>query len=147
MSKLRIVPMTESQYIEAAKHSPPWADVRTNAKAHMHGDCLAGLIDDRLAWVAGVMPFWSFSMPNRVGEAWAILTPLGRQHALSVHRAVIHGLRAIIAERGYHRVEAQVYRDFMAGRIWASRLGFRKRCVLKRRSPDGKDMVLYEWLR
>ena len=146
MGSLRIVPMTEQHYIEASAYAPAWVNVRSAARAHMRGDAFSGFIDDELAAVAGVMKYWDNSMPNQVGEAWAMWTKVGRAHPMMIHRAVVHGLRAILHERRYQRVQALIYKDFHAGRIWASRLGLTKESTLPRYSPDGQDMVMYRWL-
>lgn len=134
--------MTEDDFAEAAKYSPVWFDARATARSHLTGDALSGFIDERLAACAGIMGFW----PG-VGEAWAILTDVGRAHPMLVHRAIRDGLRAIMRERQYRRIQADVYRDFEVGRIWAVRLGFRKESVMRAYAPDGKDMVRYVWLR
>lgn len=137
--KVRILPMMVEHYLEATAGVPAWGDLATFARSQIdNGPAGAALIDDQLAAVAGVVIAW----PG-MGEAWAVLTDLGRRHPMVCHRLVARELRAIIRDYRLHRVQADILRSFQAGRIWASRLGFRKEGMMRRYGPDRADFVRY----
>jgi len=143
--KLRIVPLEVEHYRQAMGDSCPWLDVDQAAREHLsHGPAFSGLIGDDLAACAGVMIPWV-----GLGEAWAVLTPLGRQHPMMVHRAILRFLRSIIEHEQLVRVHADAVREFHVARRWLLRLGFRKESVMRRYGPGPghPDFVRYVWLR
>ena len=141
--KLRIVPLEVEHYREALGDTCPWLDVAQAAREHMtRGPAFSGFLGDDLAACAGVMIPWA-----GMGEAWAILTPLGRQHPMAVHRAIIRFLRSIIEHESLTRVQADAVAEFHVARRWLLRLGFRKESFMRRYGPDGRDFVRYVWLR
>jgi hypothetical protein len=87
---------------------------------------------------AGITVQW-----EGLGVAWAILSPLGRQHPLLVHRAVMRGLEEIIGTHKLRRVECAVARDFLAGRRWVEVLGFEPECECPAYLPDGSTAIRY----
>ncbi len=144
MTKLRIVPFEPVHYLEATKGwpvlvMPPEESAVIYAKA---GPAWTGLVDNAVAACAGVAIQYA-----GVGEAWAVWTPLGRQHLRDVHRAVRKGLVEIIASHGLRRIEARILVDFWAGRLWAQHLGFEFESTMAKAAPGGADFVMYVLLR
>lgn len=140
--RFRVVPMEPAHYAEAAGDLFPWQDATKAAETLMQfGPAFAGFVDDHLAAVAGVTCAW----PGR-GDAWAVLTAVGRQHPGFVHRHVVRGLRRICEEYRLERVTADVIGDFYVARGWVLRMGFRKESTMRRYGPQGVDMVRYRLL-
>jgi hypothetical protein len=100
-----------------------------------------GFVGDAIAGCAGVVTYW----PG-VGEAWAVLTDVGRAHPLFVHRSVSRGLREIVASSRLRRVQADVVADFAIGRRWVECLGFEFESLMRRYGPNGEDFARYRVL-
>jgi hypothetical protein len=104
----------------------------------VRGPAYTGRIDDEIAICAGVLIPW----PG-LGEAWAVLSDLGRQHPLFVHRRVARVLRSIIRECHLNRIQCGVDISFSVGREWVERLGFRPESVMPQYGPKGETFVRY----
>jgi hypothetical protein len=140
--RFRIVPMEPAHYAEAAGSSFPWQDnLRSGARLIEAGPAFTGFVDGQLAAVAGVVCKW----PGQ-GDAWAIVTTVGRQHPVFVHRAVVRALRAIVQDKGLRRVTATVVRDWAIARGWVHALGFEKEATMRAYGPQGEDFVQYRLL-
>ena len=77
---------------------------------------------------------------RRVGRAWAILGAELRGRPLVLHRRARRLLPRIAAELGLDRIEAATRADFLAGRVWLRRLGFRR--VEPAPAPPGETRLL-----
>ena len=94
--------------------------------------------DGELVGAGGVI------IPYRgVGEAWAMVLPGARACARDFHKAVKRGLRSIISEHGLHRVEAGVLADFVAGKQWAIRLGFKPEALRRMAGPNKENIITF----
>lgn len=100
------------------------------------------LVGGEIAASAGIERFpWS-----RVGEAWAVVGPLGREHRVFITRAVLRHLRGLIIEMDLDRVEAWVFADHAVGRRWVSWMQFQQEGIARKRGPNGEDMICYALL-
>jgi len=79
-----------------------------------------------------------------LGEAWAVITPLGHQHALWLHRHVKSGILSLSEALKLRRLQATVKANFPEGRRWAESLGFVAEAILEGWGPDGSDYVMYK---
>ncbi len=85
MTKLRVVPFEPAHYLEATKGWPVLlASHEQSAEfyAKANNPAWTALLNNAVAACAGVVIHYA-----GVGEAWAVWTPLGRQHVRQVHRA------------------------------------------------------------
>lgn len=131
--------MEPEHYVEAVGTGFPWMDAESVAWTFMQsGPSYAGFVAGRLAVVAGV----AMESPG-VGLAWAVLTDVGRQHPIFVHRTVVRHLRAIVDEYRLRRVTARCVRDFYLARRWVHTLGFTKEGTMRRAAPGGGDFTVY----
>lgn len=74
------------------------------------------------------------------GLAWAWLSRSWRKHA----REMTSGIKALLAESDYPRIEVGVLADFKLGHSWAERLGFYLETPLARKwGPDCLDYSIY----
>lgn len=139
LPRFTVLPMQPEHYVEAVGTGYPWLDAEQAAWTFTQsGPAFSGHVDGRLAVVAGV----AMESPG-VGNAWAILTDTGRRHPMFVHRAVVRGIRAIIADYRMTRVTARCVREFYAARRWVHVLGFTKEGTQRRAAPGGGDFTIY----
>ena len=102
----------------------------------------AGLIDDRVVVIGGIIPVW----PGR-GQVWMIAddVPLRAWPALARHckTRLDHAL-----QNDFKRIEAQVRVDFRAGQTWVKRLGFEPESVMRcwGPAPEHADFLGYRRL-
>jgi hypothetical protein len=137
----RVEPFVASHYVKAVSNLPPlpeFAPWSIGIKAEAGGPAWTGLVNDEVACCAGVMLLYS-----GVGEAWAVMTNVGRQHSLFVHRQVSRILRDIIRHQRLRRVQADVIESFVAGRRWAESLGFTQESEMRLAGPRGETLVRY----
>lgn len=133
-----VVPFEPWHYLEAVQGLYPWLDHAKAADAYRQaGPAFTLFIEEAIAACAGVCTVW------RRGDAWAIVTDVGRAHPMIVHRTVKRRLAQIIDEYRLIRVQADVVRTFYAGRAWAHRLGFDKESTLRKFGPQGEDFIRY----
>ena len=138
MADRRVIPFHVEHYLEATQGMPVFGDPREHGRVfEQAGPAWTGLVNDHVAAVAGII-----ILHPGLGEAWAVVTPLGRQHIRFVHRAVREGLRAIIQEHQLIRVQAKVIPDFFPGRLWAAHLGFREESRMPLAAPGGRDFLM-----
>jgi hypothetical protein len=138
MAECRVIPFHVEHYLEAVQGMPVIGDPTENGRCFERaGPAWTGMIGDAVAGCAGV----ALLSPG-VGEAWAVLTPLGLGHMRWIHRAVRDALRAIIAEHRLRRVQARVIADFFPGRLWAAHLGFREESRMFLAAPGGRDFIM-----
>jgi hypothetical protein len=144
MASLVIVPFAPMHYVTAAVGTFPYLSVQATAESlARNGPAFTGLIDGTVATVAGLQ---HFPWPG-VAEAWAIVTPIGRQHGLVVSRQVARHLGRLIHAHDYRRVQADVVAAFTVGRVWVEWLGFTLESIMVGYGPEGVDMARYVWLR
>lgn len=106
-----------------------------------YGPAYSMWIDGQIAGCAGVMIPW-----DGHGDAWAILTPLGRRHPGLVHRAVREHFARIRTDYKLRRVQADVIADFTAGRRWAEHLGLHLEGLMPAFGPKGETFARYAWV-
>lgn len=138
MAECRVIPFQAEHYLDASRGLPVLGDRLETGQAFARtGPAWTGMIGDAIGGCAGIM----ILLPG-VGEAWAVLTPLGCQHMRFIHRAVRDGLATIIREHGLRRVQARVLADFAPGRRWAAHLGFCVESRMLRAAPGGRDFLM-----
>ena len=89
--------------------------------------------EDKPIAAAGVIPIW-----GGVGQGWVIVD----EHApekFSLVRAMRRGMRDIVANAPFHRVQADVRKAFPQGQKFLRMLGFTYEGPLDAYSVDGKD--------
>lgn len=106
-----------------------------------YGPAYSMWIDGALAGCAGVMIPW-----DGHGDAWAVLTPIGRRYRGLVHRAVIEHFARIRSDYKLRRVQADVIADFAAGRRWCEHLGLRFEGLMPAFGPKGETFARYAWI-
>jgi len=139
-----IVPYRPGHYREITRKLSPFVGIASADAAVLYsksGAAYTGLVGGEIAGCAGVLVPW----PG-VGEAWAILTDVGRAHPLFVHRVVKRTLYEIVAHEKLRRVQADVVAAFDAGRRWVERLGFEFESFMQRYGPNGEDFTRYRIL-
>jgi hypothetical protein len=143
MKDYRVIPYEAAHYLEAVRGVRLVVDPHVAARAYAETDGVAytGLVDGAVAVVAGIV-----IVSPGVGEAWAVLTDVGRAHPKFATASVIRGCRRIIVARRLRRVQARVVSAFYAGRLWAERMGFREEGTMLRAGPSGEDMTMYALL-
>ena len=82
---------------------------------------------------AGVVPIW----PG-MGQGWVIVDN-GAPEKFSLVRAMRRGMRDIAKNGPFHRIQADVRRDFDKGQKFLRMLGFTYEGPLDAYSEDGKD--------
>lgn len=138
------MPYEVAHYRQVTSGLSPLVGVTSDevAWAYKHrGVAYTGFVDGEIAGCAGVLVQW----PG-MGEAWAILTDVGRAHPIFVHRVVSRTLREIIVHSRLRRVQADVVAAFAVGRRWVERLGFEFESAMPRYGPKGEDFVRYRIL-
>ena len=139
MANRRVIPFHVEHYLDASRRMAVLGDrERIGQTFATEGPAWTGMIGDAIGGCAGIM-----ILSPGVGEAWAVLTPLGLAHMRFMHRAVREGLRTIIADHGLRRVQARVVADFFPGRLWVAHLGFQEESRMYRAAPGGGDFLMY----
>jgi RimJ/RimL family protein N-acetyltransferase len=140
---LDVRPFRPEDYVAAvAARGEPEARALQQGRVYVkYGAAFSGFLDGAIVGCAGLMLPW----PG-LGEAWAILTPLGRAHGGVVHRAVLRGLRGLIRTHGIRRLQADVIADFAPGCAWMTHLGFHREGLMPAYGPGGETFVRYAWL-
>jgi hypothetical protein len=138
MAERRVIPFHVEHYLEATKGIAVLGDpAKIGENLGGSGPAWTGMIGEAVGGCAGVM-----ILNPGVGEAWAVLTPLGLAHMRFMHRAVRDGLKTIIAEHDLRRVQARVIADFYPGRLWAAHLGFKEESRMYLAAPGGRDFLM-----
>lgn len=138
----RVTPFVPTDYVEA--HAAVWSggcdfvDRAAAARYYAASPAFTARLDGALLACAGISVHW-----QGLGTAWAIVTPLGCRHALRVHRAVVRGLRQIIADQGLRRVQAEVDADHRPARRWVEALGFVEEAFMPSYGPSGEPFIRY----
>jgi len=97
------------------------------------------LVDGKPAAAGGMIEYW----PGRC-ELWAVIGKNTKSVFLKIHRTV----QAFLTVVPNKRIEAKVDFDFEQGKRWMRLLGFEMEASrMKSYFPDGKDAVLYSYLR
>ena len=141
---LQIVPYEPAHYLMIAPAVYPWLDTPGHpaaskiAMAYREGPAYSGLLDGALLGSAGVLIPW-----RGLGVAWAVISPLGRQHPVMVHRTVVRALRRIIDEHGLRRVEATVLADTALHARWVEAMGFEREAIMPAWGPEGETAYKY----
>ena len=73
------------------------------------------------------------------GEGWAILTPAAT--GLSVVRKFREMFDLILVANNYHRIQAMVRSDFVAGLRFAKWMGFEPEGIMRQFDTDKNDYV------
>lgn len=82
---------------------------------------------------------------GEVGYAWAALSDAMRERPISLHRAIVRGLRDVEREYGLRSVEITVYEKFERAKTWAERLGF---CFVEEQPNQfGTDMTYLRYVK
>lgn len=140
-----IVPYRAAHYREVTRYGlSPLVGLTSDEIADYYahrGAAYTGMVGDKIAGCAGVVSHWPGA-----GEAWAILTDVGRAHPAFIHRVVKRTLSEIIANSRLRRVQADVVAEFAAGRRWVEHLGFEFESLMPRYGPNGEDFVRYRIL-
>jgi len=95
---------------------------------------------DKLIAAAGVVPMW----PG-VGLGW-VLVDKSAPHKLALARAMRKGVRDIVAEGPFHRVQADVKKSYVQGQKFLKMLGFAPEGPLWAYTSDGEDFVRYSFV-
>lgn len=103
-------------------------------ESYKTGDAFIGRTDDQILAAAGVMTLW----PG-CGEGWAILTPAAT--GLSVVRKFREMFDLILVANNYHRIQAMVRSDFVAGLRFAKWMGFEPEGIMRQFDTDKNDYV------
>jgi hypothetical protein len=91
---------------------------------------------------AGITLIW----PG-LGEAWLLVKPeVARRYRVTLYKAIVEGLREMIAAYHLRRVQAVVIAGFPEGERLAAHLGFTEEGVMRRYDVLGRDCVRYAWL-
>lgn len=114
-----------------------WVGRLVDPAFYERGPAFSGFLNGTLLGCAGVVPLW----PG-LGEAWIVLSPEGRRHR-AWYRAVARILPSIAASGRFRRIQADVVREFEAGRRFVERLGFKYEFTMPKYGPNGEDFVRY----
>ena len=96
------------------------------------------VINDDLVACAGVYPVW-----DGLGEAWFLASHRIFKNPITVSKAVRQGLKKIMDENNYHRVQAHVNGEWSNARRWAKLMGMKEEGVMKKFSPDKIDFIRF----
>ena len=99
------------------------------------GPAYTGMDGDTVVGCFGVV-----RIGDHRGIAWALLSEIGPEQFLKVHRVT----RRWLDEDRTPRIEVYVRTDHAAGHRWAKMLGFEWECgPMRRFDPDGNDYDVY----
>lgn len=93
---------------------------------------------DELLLCGGVFLYWK----NR-GEAWAILAPGAKRHAVGIRKAA----KKFLSDCPITRIEAAASVESRRELKWIESLGFKFQCFANSYFPDGKDAAIYSRVR
>jgi hypothetical protein len=118
----------------------PYANktIQELAESRAKGISFAGFVNDECVGVGGIDVLW-----EGVGEAWIILSKKVLMYPVSTYAAIIDGLRDIIKDNTFFRVQAWVRSDFAKAQRMARHLGFKAEGVARKYTPDKIDCILY----
>lgn len=132
-----VIPFTTDHYVVATAGMHPWQDAEAAGRLYeTRGPAYSGFVDGELAVCAGVVILY----PG-LGEAWAVVTDLGRRHPLFVTRAVRRGLQQIIRDHRLRRVQADVVTAHTPALEWARAFGFRDESTMPLYGPHGEGFT------
>ncbi len=123
--RFEIVPYTEDHFFQIVRRDKDMKSFmglphpEMVAKMFTKGPGFAGLKNGEVVACAGVMLLW-----DRVGEAWAVTSPLVHEYASYFHKATKDHLAKIINQYRLERVQAFVDKEHKVAMKWAERLGF-----------------------
>lgn len=94
-------------------------------------------VGGEIAACYGVLIPW-----DGLGDVWALVTPVGREHPLMVHRAILRALSCAGPLR-LRRLQADVREDFEVGHRWVRALGFQRESRMPAYGPHGEAFYRY----
>jgi hypothetical protein len=80
---------------------------------------------------------------RHLGNTWAIITPRGHQHPVTVHRTIKRTMLAVARALDLRRLESEIREDFDFGHRWVRVLGFQRESRLPVYGPDGETFYKY----
>lgn len=153
-----VQPFEPAHYVQAVpRGSTVYAyavDPDSEAVALASGYAYSAFLDDALAGCAGLVQNpWPGS-----ARLWAVLTDVGRQHPVFIHRATCRTLLALCDTHKIDRVDVSVIQAFAAAAAWIEAIGrfLMKRgwrpdylgpWVARKAGPNGADMLRYGYYR
>lgn len=93
------------------------------------------LLDGAPIVLAGVLPLWL-----GVGEAWSYISSEATHRPFWLHRTVKRIFDQICMEHHFHRLQANCEENSKEIK-WLISLGFKEEGLMKKYSPEKKDMV------
>ncbi|MBE3144556.1 MAG: hypothetical protein IMZ61_11625 [Planctomycetes bacterium] len=102
------------------------------------GPAITMLLDTVVLAIGGVIQFW----PG-VGEAWMMVSPLGRKSGLSLYRCMGDFLDKCFKEYGFHRIQASILYDHKEAHKCVMRLGFVPEGMMVHYGPNKENFVRY----
>ena len=99
-----------------------------------------GWLEGRLVAAAGVVPLW-----QGVGQGWVLVDKTNTEK-LALCRAMRRGMRDIVANGPFHRVQADVKTSYKQGQKFLKMLGFVYEGPLWAFTSDGEDYERYSFI-
>lgn len=91
-------------------------------------------VNGKVVCIAGVIEIW-----KGLGEAWAIVSPDAKDHALAMHRLALPLIKIWFKEMELHRLQATVQSNLPVNLKWAKTLGFQPEATLRSYGPTKED--------
>jgi hypothetical protein len=93
---------------------------------------------DKIISICGVILFW-----DGVGEAFTIMCEDIKKYGLSLYKAYKVNINTIFKALKLRRLQATVAVELDEGVRFIERLGFKREGIMRKWTPDGKDVYMY----
>jgi hypothetical protein len=99
---------------------------------------MTGIVHGKIAGCGGIRELW----PG-VGEVWMMLSPEVNNYPLRTGQIIINGMRALIEDNDFVRLQGWARIDFDKAHTVFRHLGFKAEGIAEKYTPDGCNCILY----
>lgn len=129
----------EHGVLEIGLKAQPTEEIRQAAQEREEsGQCVTGWVNGEIIGIGGIDEEW-----KGVGNIWLMLTPKIYEYLKEGYKCIRQGMKKLIDDGNYHRVESYGRVDFPACHILFKHLGFDVEGIARKKTHDKVDCLMY----